>query len=95
MRTRATELEPLSRSTSGLLVVVGRGQLTDRAWARIEPLLPVSGRGRRWRDHWQVLFPERHSEDELRQISENRGRPAAPSGTGLANERDLSAEQRH
>jgi hypothetical protein len=21
--------------------------LTDRAWARIEPLLPVSGRGRR------------------------------------------------
>ena len=42
MRTRATELEPLSRSTSGLLIVVGRGQLTDRAWARIEPLLPVS-----------------------------------------------------
>jgi hypothetical protein len=28
--------------TSGLLVVVGRGQLTDRAWARIEPLLLVS-----------------------------------------------------
>ncbi|WP_369794330.1 IS5 family transposase [Amycolatopsis sp. ATCC 39116] len=27
----------------------------DRAWARIEPLLPVSGRGRRWRDHRQVL----------------------------------------
>jgi transposase len=29
--------------------------LTDREWARIEPLLPVSGRGRRWRDHQQVL----------------------------------------
>jgi transposase len=29
--------------------------LTDRAWARIEPLLPVSGRGRRWRDHRHVL----------------------------------------
>ncbi|WP_372491217.1 transposase [Amycolatopsis tucumanensis] len=29
--------------------------MADRAWARIEPLLPVSGRGRRWRDHRQVL----------------------------------------
>jgi transposase len=29
--------------------------LTDRAWARIEPLLPVSGQGRPWRDHRQVL----------------------------------------
>jgi transposase len=30
--------------------------LTDRAWAAIEPLLPpVSGGGRRWRDHRQVI----------------------------------------
>lgn len=30
--------------------------MTDRAWAVIEPLLPpVSGGGRRWRDHRQVL----------------------------------------
>jgi transposase len=37
-------------------VVVGRGELTDRAWAVIEPLLPpVSGGGRRWRDHRQVI----------------------------------------
>ena len=35
--------------------MVGRGELTDQAWARIEPLLPVSGRGRRWRDHRQVI----------------------------------------
>jgi transposase len=36
--------------------VVGRGELTDTAWARIEPLLPPPrGRGRRWRDHRQVV----------------------------------------
>lgn len=36
--------------------MVGRGELTDKAWARIEPLLPpVAGRGRRWRDHRQVI----------------------------------------
>jgi transposase len=36
--------------------VVGRGGLTDKAWTRIEPLLPpVAGRGRRWRDHLQVI----------------------------------------
>jgi transposase len=36
--------------------VVGRGELTDRAWAVIEPLLPPQqGGGRRWRDHRQVL----------------------------------------
>jgi transposase len=35
---------------------VGRGELTDQAWARIEPLLPpVNGRGRSWRDHRQVI----------------------------------------
>ena len=36
--------------------MVGRGELTDAAWARIEPLLPESGRrGGRWRDHRQVV----------------------------------------
>ncbi len=36
--------------------MVGRGEVTDRAWARIEPLLPAHGRrGGRWRDHRQVL----------------------------------------
>jgi transposase len=29
--------------------------LTDAAWARIEPLLPGHGGGRRWRDHRQVI----------------------------------------
>jgi transposase len=39
-----------------LLFVVGRGEVTDRAWAVIEPLLPpVQGGGRRWRDHRQVI----------------------------------------
>jgi transposase len=35
----------------------GRGELTDRAWARIEPLLPPQGgqRGGQWRDHRQVI----------------------------------------
>ncbi|GAA2117141.1 hypothetical protein GCM10009780_76040 [Actinomadura alba] len=36
--------------------MVRRGELTEVAWARIEPLLPqVDGRGRRWRDHRQVI----------------------------------------
>lgn len=39
-----------------MLSVVGRGELTDRVWAVIEPLLPpVQGGGRRWRDHRQVI----------------------------------------
>src|SRR3712207_5811191 len=34
----------------------GRHELTDAAWARIEPLLPATGgRGGRWRDHRQVI----------------------------------------
>ena len=38
------------------LDVVGRGELTDKAWAVIEPLLPQSdGRSGRWRDHRQVI----------------------------------------
>lgn len=37
-------------------LVVGRGEPTDAAWARIAPLLPgVDGRGRPWRDHRQVV----------------------------------------
>ena len=36
--------------------MVGRGELTEKAWARIEPLLPpVESGGRRWRDHRQVI----------------------------------------
>lgn len=36
--------------------MVGRGELTDKAWARIEPLLPpIQSGGRRWRDHRQVI----------------------------------------
>ncbi|WP_327110879.1 IS5 family transposase [Streptomyces sp. NBC_01341] len=36
--------------------MAGRGELTDAAWERIEPLLPqVDGRGRPWRDHRQVV----------------------------------------
>src|SRR3954454_6778392 len=36
--------------------MVGRHELTDAAWARIEPLLPqTGGRGGRWRDHRQVI----------------------------------------
>jgi transposase len=36
--------------------VVRRGELTDRAWARIEPLLPVvDEHGRPWQAHRQVI----------------------------------------
>jgi transposase len=39
-----------------MIGVVRRGELTEAAWLRIEPLLPqVDGRGRRWRDHRQVI----------------------------------------
>ena len=34
----------------------GRGELTDRAWGRIAPLLPANGRrGKQWRDHRAVV----------------------------------------
>ncbi len=37
--------------------MVGRGELTDKAWAVIEPLLPLETgqRGGRWRPHRQVI----------------------------------------
>jgi transposase len=36
--------------------MVGRGELTERAWMTIEPLLPVSGRrGGQWRNHRTVI----------------------------------------
>jgi transposase len=35
--------------------LVGRGELTDAAWARIEPVLPAGGRGGQWRDHREVI----------------------------------------
>lgn len=36
--------------------MAGRGDLTDREWLRLQPLLPVSnGRCGRWRDHRQVI----------------------------------------
>ncbi len=35
---------------------VGRGELTDRAWAVIAPLLPVvGGRGKPWADHRRTI----------------------------------------
>jgi transposase len=37
-------------------MVVGRGELTDRAWAQLAPLLPRNRqRGGRWRDHRTVI----------------------------------------
>lgn len=36
--------------------MVGRGELTDAAWARLEPLLPANGqRGGQWQDHRAVI----------------------------------------
>ncbi|MET9175885.1 IS5 family transposase [Streptomyces misionensis] len=34
---------------------MGRGDLTQREWDRVRPLLPVSGRGGRWSDHRRVI----------------------------------------
>jgi len=36
--------------------MVGRGELTDQAWARIAPLLPATGgRGGQWHNHRHVI----------------------------------------
>ena len=36
--------------------MVGRGEVTDAAWAVLTPLLPTNGRrGKQWRDHRQVV----------------------------------------
>lgn len=36
--------------------MVGRGELTETAWATLAPLLPDTGtRGQQWRDHRQVI----------------------------------------
>ena len=36
--------------------MVGRGEITDTAWATVAPLLPKhGGPGQQWRDHRQVL----------------------------------------
>ena len=36
--------------------MVRRGELTDRAWEQIAPLLPENGgRGKQWKDHRQVV----------------------------------------
>ena len=36
--------------------VARRGELTDEAWGRIEPLLPKNGRrGKQWKDHREVI----------------------------------------
>ncbi|GGS90083.1 hypothetical protein GCM10010270_72820 [Streptomyces violaceus] len=40
---------------------MGRGDLTDAEWERLQPFLPVSnGRCGRWRDHRQVINGIRH-----------------------------------
>jgi hypothetical protein len=35
--------------------MVGRGELTEEAWATIALVLPPSGRGGQWRDHRTVI----------------------------------------
>ena len=44
-------------TTAGGTTMVRRGEITDRAWDQIEPLLPREGgkRGGRWRDHRTVI----------------------------------------
>ncbi|MGH3389003.1 MAG: transposase [Actinomadura sp.] len=56
-----------------------RGELTDRAWARLEPLLPAAdGRGRRWRNHRQVIngiLWRLRTGSPWRDVPERYGRP--------------------
>lgn len=44
-------------TTAGGTTMVRRGEIPDRAWEQIEPLLPREGgkRGGRWRDHRAVV----------------------------------------
>jgi transposase len=44
-------------TTLGGTTVVRRGEITDRAWEQIGPLLPQDGgkRGGRWRDHRTIV----------------------------------------
>lgn len=47
---------PVSRKGSGWGIMVGRGELTETAWAQIFPLLPANGqRGQQWGDHRRVI----------------------------------------
>src|SRR4051812_49571560 len=80
--------------------MVGRHELTDTAWARIEPLLPATGgRGGRWRDHRQVInailwqartgapwrdLPERYGPWETAHERLRKGGADGPRGGGLA-----------
>jgi len=44
------------RGTRRSAALVGRGDLTDKAWVRIVPLLPENGRrGQQWKDHRKVI----------------------------------------
>jgi putative transposase of IS4/5 family DUF4096 len=71
------------------LRVVGRGELTNRAWARIAPVLPseTGRRGGRWRGHRQVidgiLWKER-TDAPWRGLSERYG-PWRPLTSGCAS----------
>jgi pimeloyl-ACP methyl ester carboxylesterase len=80
----------VGHSYSGIVA----GQVADRAPDRVahtvyvDAFLPRDGKS------MLDAFSESQREDELAQIAENEGRWPAPSAVSLANERDLSAEQR-
>lgn len=45
-----SSLAPVNRGD-----LVGRGELTDKAWRPIESVPPANGNAHRWRDHRQVI----------------------------------------
>jgi transposase len=69
--------------------MVRRGQITDRAWEQIEPLLPREGskRGGQWRDHRTVIngiLWKLRTADRPGATSQNctvPGRPASTAST--------------
>src|SRR5918911_1645101 len=68
------------------MVGVGRGELTDTAWAQIQPLLPAGGKpGGRWRDHRTVIngiLWKLRTGAPWRDLPERYG-PGPPATTGM------------
>ena len=68
--------------------MIRTGVITDELWELIEPVLPsdVGRRGRRWRDHWQVLeaIGWRFRTGAPRRDVPAESGPWQPCGSGIA-----------
>jgi transposase len=56
MSVLASSLRAFATAERSAPAMVKRGEITDKAWERISPLLPENGRrGKQWRDHRRVV----------------------------------------